>query len=405
MRKAHVGIASIFSLGIMQWACGGTSQARINPDAAPGVPVVPVVRAVRASLSQSMVLTAEFIPYQEVDVMAKVAGYVKSIPVDIGDKVRQGELLATLEVPEMQDDLARAKAALQVSEAGIVTARDEVQRARSAGDIAHLSYTRLLNVAQKEPGLVPQQDVDEAHSHDLQAEAQLSAAGSSLIAAEQRADLARAEQARLQTMFQYTKIVAPFSGVVTKRYANVGSMIQAGTSSETQSMPLVRLSENSLLRLILPVPESAVPDIRVGEAVEVRVPSLNRKFPGRVTRFADKVQMSTRTMDTEVDVPNPGLVLVPGMYAEVDLSLVRHENALTVPLDAVDTSSSGTPHVWLLNGADEIHTQPVVTGIEDSARFEIRSGLRDGDRVVVGRHTSLRDGEKVHPRDAAFEGS
>src|SRR5438309_112058 len=118
-------------------------------------------------------------------------------------------------------------------------------------------------------------------------------------------------------MYEYARVTAPFAGVITKRYADTGSMIQAGTASQTQAMPLVRLSENELLRLILPVPESVVPRIRIGEAVEVDVTALHRTFTGKVARFANKLQTSTRTMETEVDVPNPSMVLVPGMYAEV----------------------------------------------------------------------------------------
>ena len=134
----------------------------------------------------------------------------------------------------------------------------------------------------------------------------------------------------------YTRVTAPFAGVITKRYADTGSMIQAGTASQTQAMPLVQLSENSLLRLILPVPESAVPTVHIGQQVEVRVPTLNRSFPGQVARFADKLSLATRTMDTEVDVPNPTLVLIPGMYAEVNLTLDRRNAVLAVPVTAVD---------------------------------------------------------------------
>src|ERR1700675_4303898 len=116
-------------------------------------------------------------------------------------------------------------------------------------------------------------------------------------------------------------------------------MIQAGTASSSQAMPLVRLSENSLLRLILPVPESAVPTVHVGQQVDVRVPTLNRSFPGRVARFAEKVSLATRTMDTEVDVSNPRLVLIPGMYAEVNLTLDNRRGVLVVPVSAVDVGS------------------------------------------------------------------
>ena len=250
-------------------------------------PVVAVAKVTRVTLTRDLDLTAEFQPFQEVDVMAKVSGYVREIKVDIGDRVREGQQLALLEIPEMQDDLTRAAASIEEAQAELATARDELQRAQSAHEAAHLSYSRVLDVSKKEPGLVPQQEVDEVHARDLVAEAQISGARSHVTACEQRIHVAQAEQARFKTMAQYETITAPFAGVVTQRYANTGSLIQAGTSS--QAVPVVRVSENGLLRLALPVPESAVPQIRLGEPVEVRVPALNRSFPGKVARFVDKV--------------------------------------------------------------------------------------------------------------------
>jgi RND family efflux transporter MFP subunit len=381
-------------------SCGGAGEAK-NPDAAvandPGaITVVPVVRVARENLSNDIVLTAEFIPYQEIDVMAKVAGYIKTIQVDIGDRVREGDAIATLEVPEMQDELNKAASSIQAAESQIANANDELTRSRSAHDIAHLSYSRIQDVSKKEVGLVPQQEVDEAHSRDLQAEAQVSGAQSLLKEAEQRADVARGELARLKTMFKYTSITAPFDGVVTKRYANTGSMIQAGTSSQTQAMPVVRLSQNNLLRLIVPVPESSVPNVHRGEAAAVNVPVLHRTFPGRVTRFADKVQMTTRTMDTEVDVPNPDLVLVPGMYAEVVLNVDERKRALAVPLDAVEGSGSAA-RAYIVS-AGVVAIVPVTTGIQNAQSVEILSGLSDGQEVITGRHAGLSAGQRVQPR-------
>ena len=295
--------------------------------------------------------------------MAKVSGYIKRIKVDIGDRVKERQLLATLEIPEMQDDLTRAAASIDEANADLAAARDELQRAQSAHDMAHLSYTRVLDVSKKEPGLVPQQEVDEAHSRDLVAEAQVSAAKSRITASEQRIRVSQAEQSRVKTLYQYATITAPFAGVVTKRYANNGSLIQAGTSSQTQAMPVVRLSENGLLRLALPVPESAVPLIHLGEPVDVRVSALHRSFPGRVARFSDKVDESTRTMKTEVDVPNPTLVLVPGMYAEVDLFTEQRKHVLAVPVEAVDGSGSSA-RVFTVQPSGAIQIVPVRLGIE-----------------------------------------
>jgi RND family efflux transporter MFP subunit len=360
-------------------------------------PIIPVVKAARTDLASDLVLTAEFEPFQQVDVMAKVAGYVRSIKVDIGDRVREGQFLVTLEIPEMEDDLTRAAAAIDQADAEITTASDELHRAEAAHELAHLSYTRIADVLKREPGLVPQQEVDEARSRDIIAEAQVSAAKSSLRTAEQRTRVARAEQARFQTLHKYMTISAPFDGVVTKRYANAGSMIQAGTASQTQAMPIIQLSQNNLLRLILPVPESAVSRVHVGEAVDVRVSSLGRTFPGRVARFAGKIQQSTRTMDTEVDVPNPTLTLIPGMYAEVNLRVDERRNALSVPLDAVDRSGS-TARVYTVTPTGAIQIMPVTLGLENDQRVEVRAGLQEGEVVVVGRHAGLKDGQQVQTR-------
>jgi RND family efflux transporter MFP subunit len=382
-------------------ALGITSCARSGAEASPSVaetPTVAVVKATRADLSSSLLLTAEFEPFQEVDVMAKVSGYIRRINVDIGDRVRKGQLLATLEIPEMQDDLTRAAAAIEEATADLATARDELQRAESAHDMAHLSYSRILDVSKKEPGLVPQQEVDEAHSRDLVAEAQVSAAKSQITANEQRIRVSQAEQGRFKTLYQYAVIAAPFTGVVTKRYANTGSLIQAGTASQTQAMPVVRLSENSLLRLALPVPESAVPLIHLGEAVDVRVSALKRTFPGRVARFADKVDQSTRTMKTEVDVPNPTLTLVPGMYAEVDLTTEQRRHVLSVPAEAIDGSGNST-RVFVVRSSGTVQVIPVGLGIENAQRVEVISGdLHEGDAVVVGSRSGLKEGIRVLPK-------
>ena len=163
-------------------------------------------------------------------------------------------------------------------------------------------------------------------------------------------------------------------------------------------MPVVRLSENGLLRLALPVPESAVPLIHLGEPVDVQVSALNRSFPGRVARFADRVDQSTRTMKTEVDVPNPTLVLVPGMYAEVDLVTEQRKNVLSVPVEAVDGSGSSA-RVFTVQPSGAIQIVPVRLGIETARRIEIRSGdLKEGDDVVVGSRSGLKAGSKVQPK-------
>ncbi len=363
---------------------------------------MPVVRATNTNLSNDLVLTAEFTPYQDVEVMAKVAGFVKNIRVDIGDHVRQGELLATLEVPELQDEMAQAQAGLAAARANILTAQGNVSRAQAAAGIANLSFTRIQNVLEKNPGLVPRQDVDVAQSRSLEAKAGLAGAEASLAAAQQAQSEADSQYKRAQAMLAYTVIRAPFVGVVTRRYANTGSMIQAGTASETQAMPIVELAQNDLLRLTFPVPVEDAAQIRDGEPVQVRVTTLNKVFPGKITRFADTLQTSTRTMNTEVDVPNPKGLLIPGMYAEVRLHVAQARNALSVPLDGVDGLGTNATTAYVVrNGA--VAVIPITTGVQTPTRVQILSGLQPGDLVIVGRHSTLAAGEAVQPEPAGYE--
>jgi RND family efflux transporter MFP subunit len=385
-------------------ACSKHEEAEKSSDSAAanvGTQSVSVVKAAIGDLSRNIVLTAEFKPYQSIDVMAKVAGYVKSINVDVGSRVQTGQLLATLEIPEMVDDLARAKATLERSQAEVTRAKDDLRRAQSLRDIAHLTYTRLENVSKSKPGLVAQQEIDDAQSKDQVAEAQIAAAQSALAAAQQQVHVSDAELARVNTMNNYTRVTAPFAGVITKRYANTGSMIQAGTASNTQAMPLVQLSENTLLRLILPVPESSVASIKLKQKVEVRVPTLQRTFTGQVSRFADSLDLNTRTMHTEVDVPNSNWVLIPGMYAEVNLGLDRREHVITIPVTAVHDGQ-----VFVVTPENRIEIRKVETGLETADKIEVKSGLKEEEMVVAGSTSGLRAGMAVTPKLAASgEGS
>lgn len=365
-------------------------------------PTVPVAIAAPASLENNLVLSAEFRPFQEVDVMAKIAGYVRAINVDIGSHVAQNAVLATLEVPEVQDDVAKAKAGVSAADANIITAQAAIQRAEANSNIATLSFKRMSDVAKRDQGLVPRQEIDVAQAKQLEAAAQLASANSSLKAAEQSKAQTQSEYSRAQAMLQYATIRAPFAGVVTKRYANTGSMIQAGISSQTQAMPVVRLAQNNLLRLVLPVPVNAVPEIRNGQTVDVDVTSTGRKLQGKVTRYADSVQTATRTMDTEVDVPNPDGSLVPGMYAEVHLHLANHPATLSVPLDAVDGLGTSVQQAYVVRDGI-VHLVTVQVGLQTANRVEILSGLDKGDKVIVGRHTGISDGQRVNAQPAAYE--
>jgi len=403
----------ILGLGVLLSSCSRRDNVEASSPKASEIPTVAVAKVGTRDLSHNLVLTAEFKPYQEVDVMAKVAGYIQEINVDVGDHVKENQILATLLIPEMADDQTKAMASVKRSQAEVRRAEDELKRAQSAHDIAHLSYQRLAAVVEKKPGLIAQQEIDDAQGRDLVAEAQVSAAKSARSVAEEQVQVNQSDLERVKTLLDYTRVTAPFAGVVTKRFADKGSMIQAGTASQTQAMPVVRISENSRLRLILPVPESVVPTVHLGQQVAVRVPSLNRNFPGTVARFSDKLLMATRTMETEVDVPNPSLVLIPGMYAEVDLSLAQRNAVLAVPVTAVDlddeaaqpaggTKALAQGRVMVVTPNNRVEIRRIELGLETANNVEVRSGLNEGDMVVIGGRAALQAGQEVRPKVTAM---
>jgi len=396
--------ALLAGYGILNISCSVSSGgARANNpamNAQPGMEkplTVAVAKVKREDLSQSLTLAAEFRPMQEIDLHAKVAGYLKEIRVDVGAHVQQGQVIATLEVPEFRSDLTQAAAARKRSESETLRARSEVQRAQSVYEAAKLTYERLSNVSKSRPNLLAQQEVDDALAKLHVAEAQVSAAKAALTVAEEQAHVQEAAEARVKTMAEYAIITVPFSGVITKRFADKGAMIQAGTASQTQAMPVVRLSEVDHLRLVLPVPESAVPRIRIGETVAVKVPTLNQTFEGRVARFSGKVDPSTRTMETEVDLPNPRFLLKPGMYASTELELERRPNATTVPVQAI-TRKEGKTMVMLVNQQRKLEPREIVIGLETPQSVEVISGLDEDAVVVIGNQSQLKPGMPVEAK-------
>ena len=328
-----------------------------------------VAKVTREDLFKEVTMAAEFRPYEEVTLHAKVTGYVSKMSVDFGDQVKAGQLLATLEVPELDAELASAQAAKQKAEADYTN--------------AHLIYSRLQSVNKEHPNLVAQQELDTAQANDLTATAAIAAA--------------KANFEKYQTMIGYTQITAPFDGVVTHRYADPGTLIQAGTASDSQALPLVRVSDNYRLRLDFPVTVDYVKDVQLGDAVAVRVDSLNSKtFTGTISRFTREVDDKTRTMITEIEVPNSNLELMPGMYANVVLKVEKHLQALAVPTEAVAGEKTHT--VFVVNRDNQIEERAVKLGLETAEKFEVLSGLREGDLVVVGNRAQFQAGEKVEPK-------
>ena len=389
-----LAIAGLAAMGVALLPSCGKVRAKVD---SPAAVTVGVTKVARKSLQRQITLSSELVPFQEIDVYAKESGFVKNLYVDYGSRVQTGQLMATLEIPELE-------AELQVDQAAIKNATDEVSRAdhelkryRAQYRALHLEYTRLNGVFESQPGLVAQQEVDDAQGKDLAAASQVDAGESGLEAAQSQLLVGKSRLIHDQALFAYARITAPFSGVVTQRYANLGTLMQAGTSSSTQAMPLVKLSEDDLFRLVIPVPESSVRYIRVNDPVDVHVPSLNRSFPGKVARFSVDVQADTRTMHTEVDVPNRDRLLMPGMYAETTLTLEAKDNVLAVPLEAVNHEGEQTT-VYVVSPTGKVEDRVIALGLETSTEAEVVSGLAEGEPVIVSDRSGLKPGQEVRPQ-------
>jgi RND family efflux transporter MFP subunit len=343
-------------------------------------------------------LAGQFQPYQVVDVHAKVSGYIRHIYVDIGDRVRAGQTLAVLEVPELNAQYRGSQSEEQRSKEQISIAEHEISRAQASHVALQANYDRLLQASKAQPGLIAEQELDDARAKADASQAQVDAARSTLSAARQQSDVAQADMERYGALQSYTTVTAPLNGVVIWRYADTGALIQAGTSSDTQSLSLIKLSQSDLLRLRLPVPEDAVGYIHIGDTVQIRVDALHRSSTGKIVRFTRNVSLDTRTMETEIDVPNKDLSITPGMYANTYVQLAHRENVLTVPLLAVQRDDSGKSTVLVVDSQNQIHRRAVVLGIQGSLLAQVKSGLQQGDRVVLGNAARYKDGETITPR-------
>jgi RND family efflux transporter MFP subunit len=390
--KLAVGFAALLALGLS--SCNGGSNVKASAEQAVTVGVTSVVKK---TVSRQITLSSELVPFQEIDVYAKESGYVQKLDVDYGTHVKAGQTMATLEIPELQAQMQQDQAEIKNAIDQVSRADHELKRYDAQYNALHLQYTRLNGVFETQPGIVAQQEVDDAQGKDLAAASQVDAGKAALEAAQSQLAAAKAKLVHDETLFDYSRITAPFAGVVTERYANLGTLVQAGTSSSTQAMPIVRLSQDDLFRLVIPIPESYVRYIRIGDPVNVHVPSLNRTFPGKVARFSVDVRADTRTMHTEVDVPNPERVMMPGLYAEAEVGLDEKANVPTVPLQAVSHQGNKTS-VLVVNRDGEVEERTVELGLQTTTDAEVLSGLSEGEQVVVSDRSGLKPGQKVHPQ-------
>jgi RND family efflux transporter MFP subunit len=388
---------SIFLIVFALVGCGEGRPAAA--DDAANAPAAPVVKVVRGNIADNLEIASEFQPFQEVDVYAKVSGYIQKLYVDYGTHVKQGQILAVLEIPELQQQVQQDEASVHRSEEELTRAHEDLNRAQSAYNVAHLTYTRLADVQKSRPELVAQEEVDVSKGKDMEADADVSAQKAALAGAEQALLAAKAALGKDQAMFGYARMTAPFNGVVTQIYAFTGALLPAGTASTSKGdSALCRLSQNDLLRLVIPVPERAVSNIKIGEPVAVNVSGMDRTFEGQIIRFSDQIDMTTRTMHTEVDVPNPKYELVPGMYASVKIPLHAAAKVLTVPVQAFQDAGNGKGIVLVVGPGNKIERREVGVGLQSATDVEITSGVQESETVVFGSLGQYRPGEIVSPK-------
>ncbi len=338
-------------------SCGRSTTAESQPHSPPDIEVQ-TVHPRRGQITRSITLPGEVKAYQQATLYAKVAGYLKAISVDKGDFVKAGALLAEIEVPELLADVTKYKAEVEV---------------------AALDYQRLSESQKKAPDLVVPQTVDEAKG---------------------KLDIAKANLERTETLLNYAKISAPFSGVVTRRMVDPGAFIPAATSgSAAQNAALLALMDFNTVRVQVAVPELEASLVAKDQPVKVNVDGLpGRAFDGRVTRFSYALDEASKTMLAEVELPNPKLELRPGMYAIVKIGIERKEDALLVPLEAVVTERAGASvFAAVENRARKI---PIKIGFNDGANAEIASGLNADQAVILVGKRSLSDGQAIKVMEA-----
>ena len=385
--------AACSAIGINSCHSGGAGPAA----SAATIPSARVAVAQRGDISHMLTLAGQFQAYQVVDVHPKVSGYMKRINVDIGDIVHEGETLAVLDVPELKAQLEESAFELKQSQEEILRAQHELKSAEAMYSAVHAQCVRLQQAAATRPGLIAQQELDDAQAKDLSSQAQVDAAKSAMAAAQQHAEAARSDNQRVQALEDYTTVTAPIAGVVVWRYADTGALIQGGTGSNDQSLPIVRLSQSTLLRLRIPVPEDDVKFVHEGDQLKVRVDAINRSFTGKIVRFTRNVNFETRTMETEVDVDNENLSIAPGMYANTALELGSVRNVVTIPVEALVLNEQKQETVYVLGENNHIHIRAVQVGLQGSKLAEVTSGLELGDRVLIGGQEKYHDDEEVNP--------
>jgi RND family efflux transporter MFP subunit len=383
--KVLVVVVGIGAAGIVakQHLAASPSRSLVSPWKPDSLPRVEILRPRRATVAQRLQTNATLEAFEETDLFAKVSGYLSDVRVDIGDHVKAGQVLAIIDVPEMKQELAEAKAQFESKKSSLESARHQLDHNKA--DVA-LQNALAKDREQLGEGrqFISDRTLDQVHANADIAKADLGVAEANRDLAANQVDVAAATVEKIKTLLAYTQIVAPFDGVVARRQVNRGDLVQAATATRTtpSAGSLFTVQRIDTIRVFCDVPESDVPHLHVGDPAIVKPSGFDGKpFIGKVTRFSLRLDPETRNMRTEVDLPNPDERLYPGTYAEVSLEMNRRPDALTVPIAAVGSDGDGN---FVYTIADNRITRLAVkTGLIDNGRMEVIEGLSEETPVVA----------------------
>jgi RND family efflux transporter MFP subunit len=352
-------------------------------------PTVNVAAVERSAGKSELVLPGSIQAVTEAPVLSRSSGYVKRRYVDIGDRVSAGQLLAELEAPELLQMLLQAEAALGQTKSAVEQASANLQQSRTNERLAEVTAQRWANLFKR--GVVSRQENDTYQAQYDSQKANTQALEKAVAAARSNVAAAEANVARLTELKGFSKVHAPFAGVITVRNVDTGALVSEGSTL------LFRIAQTNRLRTYLNLSQADASSVRVGQVATLTIPDLpGRKFAGTVTRTANALDPATRTLLTEVQVANPDGALMPGMYAEVDLTTARKDPPLLIPGDTLLVRSDG-PQVAVVGADRSVHYQRIQLGRDFGDRIEVVSGLQLGQQVVVNPGDSVQEGGKVNP--------
>ena len=375
-------MATLLGCVALSVACRNETAATGTPAAAEpgGPPTIDVVRVVERPLDLTLEMPGELEPFEEVAIVPRVTGYVKSIRVDRGSSVQAGDVLAQLEAPELLAQRAEAESKLQSAEAqlGVVRSRADAER----------STFERLKAASATPGVVAGNDVVLAQKAAEASQAQISAA-------ERNVDAAREALKSITQIQEYLRVTAPFDGVVTERNVHAGALVGPGNGA-----PMLRIVNRRRLRLVVPVPEAYIGGISAGTTMLFTVPAYpGETFTGTVARVAQAIDTKTRTMAVEMDVQNANGRLAPGSYCQVRWPVRRRGPSLLVPTASVASTTGRTFVIRVRDGKTE--WIDVKTGLSTGPLIEVFGDVKPGDEIAARGTDELREGTQVRTKSAA----